>query len=156
MESLLKNLKEQVTCSICLNTYTNPKTIACLHTFCCECLEKYALTSQTQGKLRCPDCQEDVSIPEGNRFDNLPTSFLHNSSLSLLTVRQTGDGSEISCRICKKKSAETSYCFDCEKLMCPECVNAHELFQAAAFEGHKVTPVKQFQVQDYEALLKCI
>ena len=38
--------------------------------------------------------------------------------------------------------------------MCSDCVNAHELFQAAAFEGHKVTPVKQFQVQDYEALLK--
>jgi len=40
--------------------------------------------------------------------------------------------------------------------MCSDCVNAHEVFQAAAaaFEGHKVTPVKRFQVQDYEALLK--
>ena len=154
MESLLKNLKEQVTCSICLDTYTKPKTIACLHTFCCECLEKHALTSQRQGKFRCPQCQEEIGIPERNRFDNLPTSFLHNSLLGLFTVRQTGDGSEISCGICKKKSAEISYCFDCEKLMCSDCVNAHELFQAAAFEGHKVTPVKQFQAQDYQALLK--
>ena len=49
-----------------------------------------------------------------------------------------------------------SYCFDCEKLLCHECVNAHEAFQAAAaaFEGHKVTPVKQFQAGDYETLLK--
>ena len=154
MESLLKNLKKQVTCSICLDTYTKPKTIACLHTFCCECLEKYALASQRQGKFRCPECQTEVGLPEGNRFDNLPTSFLHNSLLSLLAVRQSGDGSQISCGICKKKSAEISYCFDCEKLMCSDCVNAHDLFQAAAFEGHKVTPVKQFQVQDYEALLK--
>ena len=154
MESLLKNLKKQVTCSICLDTYTKPKTIACLHTFCCVCLEKHALVSKRQGKFRCPECQTEVGIPEGNRFDNLPTSFLHNSLLSLLAVRQSGDGSQISCGICKKKSAEISYCFDCEKLMCPDCVNAHEVFQAAAFEGHKVTPVKQFQVQDYEALLK--
>ena len=154
MESLLKNLKKQVTCSICLDTYTKPKTIACLHTFCCACLEKHALVSQRQGKFRCPECQTEVGIPEGNRFDNLPTSFLHNSLLSLLAVRQSGDGSQISCGICKKKSAEISYCFDCEKLMCPDCVNAHELFQAVAFEGHKVTPVKQFQVQDYEALLR--
>ena len=154
MESLLKYLKEQVTCSICLDIYTKPKTLACLHTFCCACLEKHALVSQTQGKFRCPECQTEVGIPEGNRFDNLPTSFLHNSLLSLLAVRQSGDGSQISCGICKKKSAEISYCFDCEKLMCPDCVNAHELFQAAAFEGHKVTPVKQFQAQDYEALLK--
>ena len=154
MESLLKNLKKQVTCSICLDTYTKPKTIVCLHTFCCACLEKHALLSQRQGKFRCPECQTEVVIPEGNRFDNLPTSFLHNSLLSLLAVRQSGDGSQISCGICKKKSAEISYCFDCEKLMCPDCVNAHEVFQAAAFEGHKVTPVKQFQVHDYEALLK--
>ena len=27
MESLLKNLKEQVTCAICLDTFTDPKTI---------------------------------------------------------------------------------------------------------------------------------
>ena len=156
MESLLKNLKKQVTCSICLDTYTKPKTIACLHTFCCECLEKYALVSQKQGIFRCPECQTEVGFPEGNRFDNLPTSFLHNSLLSLLAVRQSGDGNQISCGICKKKSAEISYCFDCEKLMCSDCVNAHEVFQAAAsaFEGHKVTPVKQFQVQDYESLLK--
>ena len=152
MESLLKNLKKQVTCSICLDTYTKPKTITCLHTFCCACLEKHAFDSQRQGKFRCPECQTEVGIPD--RFDNLPTSFLHNSLLSLLAVRQSGDGSQINCGICKKKSAEISYCFDCEKLMCPDCVNAHELFQAAAFEGHKVTPVKQFQVQDYEALLK--
>ena len=152
MESLLKNLKKQVTCSICLDTYTKPKTIACLHTFCCVCLEKHALVSKRQGKFRCPECQTEVGIPD--RFDNLPTSFLHNSLLSLLAVRQSGDGSQINCGICKKKSAEISYCFDCEKLMCPDCVNAHEVFQAAAFEGHKVTPVKQFQVQDYEALLK--
>ncbi|XP_078369637.1 E3 ubiquitin-protein ligase TRIM45-like [Oculina patagonica] len=154
MESLLNNLKKQVTCSICLDTYTKPKTITCLHTFCCECLEKYALTSQRQGKFRCPQCQEEVGIPEGNRFDDFPTSFLHNSLLSLLAVQQSGSGSEISCGICKRKDAEISYCFDCEKLLCLDCLNAHEVFRVAAFEGHKVMPVKQFQAQDYEAFLK--
>ena len=57
MESLLVNLKKQVTCSICLDTYSEPKTISCLHTFCCECLEKHARVSQRQGKFRCPECQ---------------------------------------------------------------------------------------------------
>ena len=154
MESLLKNLKEYVTCSICWDTYTKPKTIACLHTFCYECLKKHALTSQKQGFYRCPECQAQVAIPEGNRFDNLPSSFLHNSLLSLLAVRRSGEGSEISCSTCQKKSAEINYCFDCEKFMCPDCVKAHEVFRDTVFEGHKVTPVKQFQAADYEALLK--
>ena len=154
MESLLKNLEKHVTCSICLETYTKPKTIACLHTFCLKCLEEHALRTQRQGRFRCPDCQAEVNILEGNCFGNLPTGFLQNSLLSLLVVRQSSDGSQISCGICKKKSAEISYCFACEKLLCRDCVNAHELFRESAFQGHKVTAVKQFQAVDYEALLK--
>ena len=154
MESLLKNLKEHVTCSICLDTYTKPKTIACLHTFCCECLERHALTNQKQEFYRCPECQAQIRIPEGKRFDDLPSSFLHNSLLSLLAVQRSGEGNEISCSTCQKKSAEINYCFDCEKFMCPDCVKAHEVFRDTIFQGHKVTPVRQFQAADYEALLK--
>ena len=154
MESLLKNLEKHVTCSICLDTFTKPKTIACLHTFCLKCLEKHALTTQRQGQFRCPECQAQLNIPQGNRFDNLPTGFLQNSLLSLLAVRQSGDGSETSCGSCRKISAEISHCFDCGRFLCPDCVNAHEQLSNFAFEGHKVTPVKQFQPADYEALLK--
>ena len=150
----MKNLEKHVTCSICLETYTEPKTIACLHTFCLKCLEEHALKTQRKGQFRCPDCQAQVNIPDGNCFDNLPTGFLQNSLLSLLALRQSGDGSQINCCNCNEKSAEISYCFACEKLLCRACVNAHELFQESAFQGHKVTAVKQFQAVDYEALLK--
>ena len=153
MESLLKNLKEHVTCSICLDTFTDPKTITCLHTFCFECIKKHALISQRNGKFRCPECQAEVDLPEANRFDKLPTSFHHNGLLSVLAIRQSGKGNDISCGVCKKKSAEISYCFECAKFMCSDCVNAHQLFTNLT-EGHKVTPVKQFQPQDYEALIK--
>ena len=153
MESLLKNLKEHVTCSICLDTFTDPKTITCLHTFCFECLKKHALISQRNGKFRCPECQAEVDLPEANRFDKLPTSFHHNSLLSVLAIRQSGKGNDISCGLCKKKSAEISYCFECAKFMCSDCVNAHQLFSHFT-EGHMVTPVKQFQPQDYEALMR--
>ena len=38
----LKELDEQLTCNVCLDQYTNPKTLPCLHTcsFCLECIEK--------------------------------------------------------------------------------------------------------------------
>ena len=152
MESLLKNLIEHVTCSICLDTFTEPKTITCLHTFCCECLKRHALTTQQDGKFRCPECQAENGVPD--RFDKLPTGFLQNSLLGVLAVQKSGDGSEISCGNCRKKSAETSFCFECGKFMCPDCVNAHELLRNVAFEGHKVRPIKHFQAEDYEALLK--
>jgi len=37
--------------------------------------------------------------------------------------------------------------------MCPDCYNAHETL-SESFGGHKVTPVKEFKTEDYEALLK--
>ena len=153
MESLLKNIKQQVTCSICLDTYTEPKIISCFHTFCCECLEKHARVSQRQGKFRCPECQAAIDLPEGNRFDRLPISFFHNSLLSLLAVRQSGDTSSITCSQCRKTNPQMYYCFDCRRFMCLDCFNAHQLL-SATFEGHKVTPVKDFKVEDYEAVLK--
>ena len=152
MESLLKNLKEHVTCSICLDTFTEPKTISCLHTFCCECLKRHALTTQRHGQFRCPECQAQVGVPES--FDKLPTGFLQNSLLGVLAVQQSGDGSEISCGNCRRRSAETCFCFNCAKFMCPDCVNAHELLRNIAFDGHKVRPIKHFQAEDYESFLK--
>ena len=153
MESLLKNLKQHLTCSICLEIYNEPKTISCLHTFCCECLSNHARASHKQGKFRCPECQAQIDLPEGNRFKSLPSSFFHNSLLSLLAVRRSGDGSKITCSQCMKTNSQMFYCFDCGQFMCPDCYNAHEMLKAS-FEGHKVTPVKEFKAEDYEALLK--
>ena len=153
MESLLKNIKQQVTCSICLDTFNEPKIISCFHTFCCECLEKHARVSQKEGKFRCPECQAAIDLPEGNRFDRLPNSFFHSTLLSLLSIRQSGDASSITCSQCRKTNPQMYYCFDCGRFMCLDCFNAHQLL-SATFEGHKVTPVKDFKVEDYEAVLK--
>jgi len=153
MESLLKDLNKHVECSICLDIFNEPKTISCLHTFCCQCLENQARASHRQGKFRCPECQALIDLPEGNRFKSLPSSFFHNSLLSLLAVRRTGNESNITCSQCKKNNSQMYYCFDCGRFMCPDCYNAHEML-SESFEGHKVTPVKEFKTEDYEAYLK--
>ena len=106
MESLLKNIKQQVTCFICLDTFNEPKIISCFHTFCCECLEKHARVSQKEGKFRCPECQAAIDLPEGNCFDRLPNSFFHKSLMSLLAVRQSGDASSITCSQCWKTNPQ--------------------------------------------------
>ena len=36
----LKELDEQLTCSVCLDQYTNPKTLQCHHSFCLTCIER--------------------------------------------------------------------------------------------------------------------
>ena len=153
MEALLKDLKKHLECSICLDTYNKPKTISCLHTFCCQCLENHTRASHRQGKFRCPECQAQIDLPEGNRFDSLSNSFFHNSLLSLLAVRRTGDGGNITYSQCKKNNSQMYYCFDYGRFICPDCYNTHEML-SESFEGHKVTPVEEFNAEDYEALLR--
>ena len=153
MGSLLQNLKQHLTCSICRDIYKEPKTISCLHTFCCECLSNHAKASLGEGKFRCPECQFQIDLPEEDSFKSLPSSLFHNSLLSLLAVRPNGDGINITCSQCRKTNSQMCYCFDCGRSMCPDCYNAHEMLKAS-FEGHKVTLVKEFKAEDYEALLK--
>ena len=58
----MRNLTKQVTCSICLETFKDPKIISCFHMFCCECLEKHARVSQRHviGEL-------DLNLLEGEQ-----------------------------------------------------------------------------------------
>ena len=135
MDPLFKNVKQQVTCSICLDTYTQPKTISCLHTFCCECLERHARVSQIQGKFRCPECQEEIDLPQGNRFDLLPNAFVQKSLLGFLEEEET----------CPQHGEERVrfYCSWCEASVCLICVtedhrgHAFDALEKVVQEGKK-------------------
>ena len=41
-------LQELLTCNVCLDQYTNPKTLPCLHSFCLKCIEKLPQEPQVQ------------------------------------------------------------------------------------------------------------
>ena len=122
MEPLVENLKKQVTCSICLDTYTDPKILSCFHTFCCKCLEEHARKTHRQGKFRCPECQAEIDLPEGNRFDRLPTSFHQNTLIGLLETEDR----EALLRppFCSQHKNERLryFCSTCEACICPVCL----------------------------------
>ena len=50
--SLLRDLTE---CPICRETLADPKTLPCLHTFCCSCL---AAHSEGTNTATCPSCRQ--------------------------------------------------------------------------------------------------
>ena len=122
MELLVENLKKQVTCSICLDTYTDPKILSCFHTFCCKCLEEHARNTHRQGKFRCPECQAEIDLPEGNRFDRLSTSFIHNSLLGLLETEDRED--LLRPPFCSQHKNERLryFCSSDEACICPVCL----------------------------------
>ena len=122
MNPLAKNLKKQLTCSICLDIYNEPKTISCLHTFCSECLETHARVNQRKGKFRCPECQVEIDLPQGNRFDLLPNAFFQKGLLLEAEDRRVVPRQQQE--TCSQHTEERVryYCSSCEACICPICV----------------------------------
>ncbi|CAM4580895.1 unnamed protein product, partial [Caretta caretta] len=56
----MEQLREDVTCSICLNVFSDPVSIECGHNFCRGCLAAHWSQVSAQGH-RCPECRASCS-----------------------------------------------------------------------------------------------
>ena len=82
-EEALKRLEEQLNCSICLDTFTDPKLLQCFHVFCQQCLVPLGVRDQ-QGQLSvtCPTCRQVTPIP-ANGVTGLHSAFHINNLLEI-------------------------------------------------------------------------
>ena len=151
MQTLLDNLNEDLSCKICYEVYKEPKQLPCLHSFCVACLNRLAETRAVNGKIQCPLCQRGVEVPKSGTFENFPSSFYINSLLDVLAIKECG-ATRVTCGNCDKKSEQSSYCFDCSKFWCGECLNGHNILKEN--KEHRVTALTDFQSQDFEDVLK--
>ena len=63
-EQAFKRLEEQLNCSICLDTFTDPKLLQCFHVYCQQCLVPLGVRDQQgQLSLTCPTCRQVTPIP---------------------------------------------------------------------------------------------
>lgn len=137
MEFTLLKLKQQLTCPLCSNTYKKPKILACYHLFCCECFEKHVLSSERDGKFNCPECKTQVDIPDGRRFDDLPTSFYHYRLLNYLAIRQSEEEEELRCSKCDlNEGEEILYCFEYGNFLCRAQSQSSKGIPRQRFRGH--------------------
>ena len=151
IKTLLENLREEVSCSVCSDIFIDPKHLPCLHSFCMKCLKQWHRTSHGGDTIRCPKCQAVSRIPESGELKDLPTSFYLNGLIDVLAIKECRS-SQVSCGNCDKKSSETSYCFQCCRFYCQECATAHNIMRDN--RDHRVMALKDFQDKDYEDVLK--
>ena len=151
IKTLLHNLHEEVSCSVCMCTFTDPKQLPCLHSFCLNCLNGIQRTSGVHGKIRCPECRKQFDIPRSGNPSEFPTNFRINRLLDVLAIKECNTAG-VKCGNCDKRSAETLYCFQCCSFWCGECISAHNIIRA--HKQHKTLALKDFQDQDIEAVLK--
>ena len=79
-------------CGICLEPFKKPRGLPCLHSFCEECLERWAKANNKDSYSKpsvivCPNCKKAVAIPaEG--IQGFPAHFLVNSLQETLDMEK--------------------------------------------------------------------
>ena len=122
-------LERLIECSICLDTFTDPVALPCMHTFCAKCIKQYVDTSDNDEdetrKFNCPTCRRHVDIPEGGA-ERLPKNlFVNNLKEVIASTKLT----QSNCEYCVALGADAIAkwrCVECCHSMCDQCKVAHD------------------------------
>ena len=151
IKTLLDNLHDELSCSVCMCIYTDPKQLPCLHSFCLHCLNGLQRTSGVLGKITCPENRKQFKILGSGNPSEFPTNFRINSLVDVLAIKECSTAN-VKCGNCEKRSAQTLYCFQYCSFWCEECILAHNVIRSN--KEHKTLALKDFQDQDIEAVLR--
>ena len=160
-EKVVERVEEQLNCSICLDTYTDPKILQCFHAFCRQCLVPLGVRDQQgQLSLTCPTCRQATPIPargvaglqsafhinnlleiledSANKLENAPATPERATPTDLNPVNKASH-----CFVHEDKELEL-YCETCGELICYKCVtksgkhHSHDYEELnVAFEKYK-------------------
>ena len=151
IQTLLNNLHEELSCSVCMCKYIDPKQLPCLHSFCLHCLNGIQRTSGRRDKIACPECRQEFNVPDNGNLAALPTNFRINSLLDVLVIKECST-TGVKCGNCDKRSKENHYCFQCCEFWCGECITFHNRMKAN--QDHYALALEDFQDHDFENILK--
>ena len=151
LTTLFYNLREEVSCSVCSDLFTDPKHLSCLHSFCLKCLKRWYEKNGGGDAIRCPKCQTFSQVPASGDLKDLPTSFYLNGLIDVLAIKECSKA-QVKCGNCDQKTSVASYCFQCCIFYCEECLIGHNIMRDK--KEHRVLAVKEFQDKDYEDVLK--
>ena len=150
IQTLLYNLREEVSCPVCSDLFKDPRQLSCLHSFCLHCLKHWHQSSGGQNAFRCPKCQALSRVPASGDLKDLPTSFYLNGMIDVLAIKDCNT-TQVTCGNCDKKSSEASYCFQCCMFYCEQCLIGHNMMRNN--KDHRVLAVKEFQDKDFQDVL---
>ena len=151
IRTLLNNFHEELSCSVCMCNYTDPKQLPCLHSFCLHCLNGIQRTRGRRDKIACPECRQEFNVPDNGNLAALPTNFRINSLLDVLVIKECST-TGVKCGNCDKRSKENHYCFQCCEFWCGECITFHNRMKAN--KDHYALALEDFQDHDFENILK--
>ncbi|KAM9120217.1 E3 ubiquitin-protein ligase TRIM39-like [Pangshura tecta] len=136
-ENPMESLKDEATCSICLDYFEDPVSIRCGHNFCRACITQYWRKSDTN--FSCPQCRK---IVQHRNFK--PNRVLANvveiaKQLSLQAAKDSGGERECE----KHQEALKLFCEEDQNLICSICRDSWD------HRAHTVVPIEE-AAQNYK------
>uniref|UniRef100_A0A3P8TGA4 Uncharacterized protein n=1 Tax=Amphiprion percula TaxID=161767 RepID=A0A3P8TGA4_AMPPE len=136
-------LESFLSCHVCSETFRDPVSLSCNHSFCSSCLQKF--WEQAENK-NCPICKRKSSK------DKLAVNFTLKELADSFAGRQkTGscDAEKVEKKVevvCSKHPEEPRlFCTDEDRAICPVC-------EFSLHQNHKVVPIEQAVIELKEKL----
>jgi len=136
------SLLGELSCAVCLETYTDPVTLPCMHSFCRECLGAITKSNITEEHLcsphhqttnrihnerviDCPECRY-IAVLDERGINGLPKNF----TLAKLVERCLSNKSQelqkpkVPCNVCDAEPPRNAvkFCIQCNFSYCAECI----------------------------------
>uniref|UniRef100_A0A8C5Q517 Uncharacterized protein n=1 Tax=Leptobrachium leishanense TaxID=445787 RepID=A0A8C5Q517_9ANUR len=116
------DLRDELTCSICLNIYTDPVTLPCGHSFCRTCIGHVLDTQEGSGAYKCPECragsQERPALVKNRKLRNIAENIRSTHP------EQVEAG--IPCTYCIQSPVPAvKTCLLCEASLCEDHLRVH-------------------------------
>ncbi|XP_074495045.1 zinc-binding protein A33-like [Sebastes fasciatus] len=131
-------------CHVCSETFRDPVSLSCSHSFCSSCLKKF--WEQAENK-NCPICKRKSSkeFPGVNfALKELSDSFAERQKAGSSEPEKEEKKVEVVCD--KHPEVPYMFCKDEERAVCPVC-------EFSLHQSHKVVPIEQV-VNDLKDQLK--
>ncbi|OCT96347.1 E3 ubiquitin/ISG15 ligase TRIM25 isoform X2 [Xenopus laevis] len=116
------DLRDELSCSICLILYTDPVSLPCGHNFCQVCIGTTWDTQEGSGAYSCPECRAE--------YQERPALYrnrtLGNIAKRLLTIHPEPECTEIFCTYCVLSPVPAAKsCLHCEASLCDTHLRGH-------------------------------
>ncbi|KAE8574457.1 hypothetical protein XENTR_v10003438 [Xenopus tropicalis] len=115
------DLRDELSCSICLSIYTDPVSLPCGHYFCRGCIGAAWDTQGGSGAYSCPECRAEYR--ERPALQNIRK--LSNIAERFLSTHPEHDGSGVPCSYCDSPVPAIKSCALCEASFCNKHLRGH-------------------------------
>ena len=118
-EALSKKLDSQLTCAVCLERYTDPRTLPCAHSYCKDCINRLPVELDNGRQVvKCPSCRQPTHLGDKGA-SSFPVAFLINNLLEMDELLEKPVDSVPMCQAHNDK--QDIYCDTCEEHICFKC-----------------------------------